>query len=140
MKSAVVATSALSLNANSLSDDLLADALLPENGVSTLTILMSSIGSGKTTLCGRLLALAAARSLPVGGVYSPAVIAGAGLSADDDYHRSLAGGRKTSPGPPKPGPFRLTASGPGPSPPAPGTVGGIAAAVVSLVAVLFCCE
>jgi len=76
MKNAVVATPSLSLHGNSLSDDLLAEALLLENDISTLTILTGPVGSGKTRLCGRLLALAAERSLPVGGVYSPAVMTG----------------------------------------------------------------
>ncbi len=61
-------------HSNDLSDALLAIALLPESTTSILTILTGSVGSGKTTLCARLLELANERSLQVGGVYSPAVM------------------------------------------------------------------
>jgi len=54
----------------------MADAFLPEQTTSSLTILTGPRGSGKTTLCQRLIMLADERKMAMGGICAPAVMQG----------------------------------------------------------------
>ena len=100
MKNAVAEMQFPHFPTNDLPGGLLAETLLPENADTILTILTGPAGSGKTTLCMRLLALAAERSLQVGGVCSlPVMVAEKKTGIDlltlpDRERRRLAVARK----------------------------------------------